>query len=254
MPHFTLFQWFLAIVGAMGIGVAKSGFSGVSLLHVLIFASLFTAKDSTGVVLPMLIVGDVFAVLIFRRHARWEYVRRLLPPTALGVMIGAFFFHMISEAQFKPVIGAVILSLTALQLLRLFRPQLFEHVPHRLWFAWTMGLATGITTMLANAAGPITALYLLAVALPKFELVGTSAWLFFVVNCFKVPFSAANGVIHADTLLLNAALIPAIVCGLFAGRWLVARIPQRLFDTFLLIFAGFAAARMLGVFQLFTRF
>ena len=64
MPHFTLFQWFLAIVGAMGIGVAKSGFSGVSLLHVLIFASLFTAKDSTGVVLPMLIVGDVFAVLI----------------------------------------------------------------------------------------------------------------------------------------------------------------------------------------------
>jgi len=152
------------------------------------------------------------------------------------------------------VIGAVILTLTALQLLRVCRPQLFEHIPHRLWFAWTMGLAAGITTMLANAAGPITALYLLAVALPKFELVGTSAWLFLVVNCFKVPFSAANGVIHAETLLLNAALSPAIVCGLFAGRWLVARIPQRLFDTFLLIFAGFAAARMLGVFQLFTRF
>jgi len=254
MPHFTLFQWFLAIIGAMGIGVAKSGFSGVSLLHVLIFANLFTAKDSTGVVLPMLIVGDLCAVFIFRRHARWDYVRRLLPPTALGVMIGAYLFRMISEAQFKPVIGAVILTLTALQLLRLSRPQLFEHVPHRLWFAWTMGLAAGITTMLANAAGPITALYLLAVALPKFELVGTSAWLFFVVNCFKVPFSAANGVIHLDTLLLNAALVPAILCGLFAGRWLVTRLPQRLFDTFLLVFAGLAAARMLGVFRIFSGF
>jgi uncharacterized membrane protein YfcA len=251
MPHLTTFQWFLAIIGALGVGVAKSGFSGVSLLHVLIFASLFTAKESTGVVLPMLIVGDVCAVFIFRRHARWEQIRRLLPPTALGVIIGAFLVRLISEAQFKPVIGAVILTLTALQLLRLFRPQLFEHVPHRLWFAWTMGLAAGVTTMLANAAGPITALYLLAISLPKFELVGTSAWLFLVINCFKVPFSVALGLIHRDTLLLNAVLIPAILCGLFAGRWFVTRLPQRLFDTLLLAFAGFAAARMLGLIPFF---
>jgi uncharacterized membrane protein YfcA len=251
MPHLTAFQWFLAIIGAMGIGVAKSGFSGVSLIHVLIFASLFTAKESTGVVLPMLIVGDVCAVLIFRRHARWEQIRRLLPPTALGVIIGAFLVRLISEAQFRPVIGSVILTLTALQLLRLLRPRLFEHVPHRLWFAWTMGLAAGITTMLANAAGPITALYLLAISLPKFELVGPSAWLCFVINCFKVPFSVALGLIHRDTLLLNAALIPAILCGLFAGRWLVTRLPQRLFDTLLLAFAGFAAARMLGIIPFF---
>jgi uncharacterized membrane protein YfcA len=114
-----------------------------------------------------------------------------------------------------------------------------------------MGLAAGITTMLANAAGPITALYLLAISLPKFELVGTSAWLFFVINCFKVPFSVALGLIHRDTLLLNAALIPAILCGLFAGRWLVTRLPQRLFDTLLLAFAGFAAARMLGIIPFF---
>jgi hypothetical protein len=247
MPHLTLFQWMLAVIGAVGIGVAKSGFSGVGLLHVLIFASLFPAKDSTGVVLPMLIVGDICAVSIFRRHARWIVVRRLLPPTAVGVVIGALLARLISEAQFKPVIGAVILTLTALQLLRLFRPRLFEHIPHKLWFAWTMGLAAGVTTMLANAAGPITALYLLAISLPKFELVGTSAWLFFLINCFKVPFSAALGLIHPGTLLLNAALIPAILCGIFAGRWLVARIPQRLFDTFLLVFAGFAAARMLGI-------
>ena len=248
MPHLTSLQWLLAILAAAGIGVAKSGFSGVSMLHVIIFISLFGAREATGVVLPMLIVGDVLAVLTFHQHARWEFIRRLLPPTLLGVVAGALLMGRLNETQFKPLIGAIILVLTLLQLARLWRPAMFERVPHRLWFAWGMGLLVGVTTMLANAAGPIAALYLLAVTLPKLELVGTSAWFFLIVNCSKVPFSAALGLIHADTLLLNAALIPAIVAGLFAGRWLVHRIPQRLFDALLLTFAAIAALRLTGVF------
>ncbi len=248
MLHLTPLDWLLAVAGALGIGVAKSGFSGVSLLHVLAFASLFGARESTGVVLPMLIVGDVLAVRTFRQHARWDYIRRLLPPAALGVVAGALLMRHLDGAQYKPLIGAIILALTALQLLRLWRPALFDQVPHTHWFAWGMGLLVGVTTMLANAAGPIAALYLLAVALPKLEFAGTSAWLFLIINCFKVPFSIGLGLIHRDTLLLNAALVPAIATGLFAGRWLVHRIPQRLFDALLLTFAGVAALRLVGLF------
>ena len=241
-------QWLLAILGAVGIGVAKSGFSGVSMLHVLVFAFLFGARDSTGVVLPMLIVGDLMAVFAFRQHARWDYIRKMLPPAITGIIVGWLLMHRLSETAYKPLIGTIILTLTSLQLLRLARPALFDHVPHSTWFAWGMGLLAGSTTMLINGAGPIMALYLLAVALPKFELVGTSAWFFLIVNCLKVPFSASLGLIHTDTLLLNAALIPAIAAGLFAGRWLVRRIAQRLFDTLLLIFAAVAALRLIGIF------
>ena len=248
MPHLTSNQWLLAVVGAVGIGVAKSGFSGVSMLHVIAFASLFGARESTGVVLPMLIVGDLLAVRTFRQHARWDYIRRLLPPAALGVIAGALLMQRLGEMQYKPLIGAIILALTALQLLRLWRPALIERVPHTLWFAWAMGLLVGVTTMLANAAGPIAALYLLAVALPKLEFTGTSAWLFLLINCFKMPFSAGLGLIHSDTLLLNAALIPAIIVGLFTGRWLVHRVPQRFFDALLLTFAAVAALRLTGFF------
>ena len=108
MPHLTPLDWLLAVLGAVGIGVAKSGFSGVSLLHVLVFASLFGARDSTGVVLPMLIVGDVLAVRTFRQHARWDYIRRLLPPAALGVVAGALLMRHLDGAQYKPLIGAII--------------------------------------------------------------------------------------------------------------------------------------------------
>ena len=248
MPHLTSFDWLLAIFGAVGIGVAKSGFSGVSMLHVLIFAGLVGARDSTGVVLPMLIVGDVLAVRSFRQHARWDYIRRLLPPALLGVVAGALLVRSLDDTRYKPLIGAIILALTALQLLRLWRPALFDRVPHTPWFAWGMGLLVGVATMLANAAGPIAALYLLAVALPKLEFAGTSAWLFLIINCFKVPFSVGLGLIRRDTLLLNAALIPAIATGLFAGRWLIHRVPQRLFDALLLTFAALAALRLVGLF------
>ena len=247
MPHLTPFQWMLSIFAGFGIGFAKSGFAGVSLLHVVVFIFLFGARDSTGVVLPMLIVGDIMAVVAFRQHARWDYIRRLLPPAVTGIVVGWWMMKHLSDAAFKPLVGAIILALTALQLVRLWQPRLYENVPHQLWFAWLMGLLAGVTTMVANAAGPIMALFLIAVSLPKFELVGTSAWFFFVINCLKIPFSVDLGLIHRGTLLFNAVLIPAIGAGLFAGRWCVTRVPQKLFDGLLLAFAGIAALRLIGL-------
>ena len=247
LPDLSAAQWLLAIVAAAGIGIGKSGLSGMSLVHVLIFAFLFGARDSTGVVLPMLLIGDVCAVSIFHQHARWDYVRAMLPPACLGVVIAAVVMRGLSESVYKPIIGVTILGLTALQVVRLYKPQWLGNVPHARWFAWTIGLVAGGATMLANAAGPIFTIYCLAVALPKFELVGTSAWFFFLINAFKVPFSVALGLIHGQTLALNAVLAPAILGGIFVGRWLTMHIPQRLFDGLLLAFAAVAALRLIGV-------
>lgn len=247
LPHLSPVQWLLAVIAAFGIGLSKSGLAGMSLVQVLIFAFLFGARESTGVLLPMLLVGDVCAVSIFHQHARWSYVRRMLPPACLGVIAAAIVMRGLNEAIYKPIIGVIILSLTVLQVMRSIRPHWFSHVPHSMWFAWTIGLLAGAATMLANAAGPVFTIYCLAVALPKFELVGTSAWFFFIINSFKVPFSVALGLIHGGTLLLNAILTPAILSGIFIGRWLTAHIPQRLFDGLLLAFAFVAALRLVGI-------
>jgi uncharacterized protein len=111
---------------------------------------------------------------------------------------------------------------------------------------WSIGLSAGIATMLANAAGPIIALYCLAVGLPKFEVVGTLAWFFLIVNVFKLPFSAGLGLIRTDTLLLNVLLFPAVVAGVAGGRWVVHRLPQRVFDLLMLAFAAVAALRLIA--------
>jgi uncharacterized protein len=247
VPHLSIVQWLLAAAAAACLGIAKAGLAGTSLVHVVVFALLFGARNSTGVVLPMLLVGDVCAVTAYHQHARWIYVRRMLPPACLGVIIGAVLMRRISNDAFRPVIGWIILSLTILQVMRMQRPDWFEAVPHSRWFAWSMGLLAGVTTMLANAAGPVFAIYCLALSLPKLEMVGTNAWFFFIINSFKVPFSAGLGLIRPDTLLLNAVLAPVVVAGVLGGRWLVYRLPQRVFDYLLLGFAAIAALRLIRI-------
>jgi uncharacterized protein len=248
LPALTQTQWLLAVIGAIGIGVSKAGLAGLSLLHVVIFAFLFGARGSTGVVLPMLLAGDITAVTAFHQHARWDYIRRMLPPACLGVIIAALVMRLLDEALFKPVIGWIILALTVLQIIRMQRPDWFGSVPHSWAFAWVAGLLVGAATMMANAAGPIFALYAVAVALPKLEIVGTSAWFFLMINAFKVPFSFWLGLIQGQTLLLNAALLPAILIGVFTGRQIVQRLPQRAFESLMLAFAAIASLRLIGAF------
>lgn len=245
LPPFTPTQWSLAVLGAFCIGFAKSGFPGAGLVNVVIMAQLFGAKDSTGVVLPMLICGDIFSVVVFHQHARWATIWRMLPPTLAGIVAGWGLMHWLTNAAYGPVIGWIVLVLAGLQAWRRWRPGMFEHVPHSRPFGWTMGGACGFTTMVANGAGPVMTLYFLALNTAKFELVGTMAWFFLIVNLIKVPFSVDLGLIHGSSLLFNVVLIPAIAAGIFTGQRLIKRVPQQLFETLLLVFAVIASLRMI---------
>jgi uncharacterized membrane protein YfcA len=241
MPDLSTSQWILAFVAAACIGISKSGFAGLGVFHVLVFAMLFGARTSTGILLPLLIFGDIWSVIAFGKLAHWQYIRKVFPPAAIGVVIGWALMTRIGEASYRPVIGWIVLSLALLQAARMARPHWFAHIPHAVWFAWTLGLFAGVTTMLANAAGPIVALYLLAVSLPKQELVSTSAWFFLLLNVYKIPFSFQLGLIGPTTLSLNLVLAPAVIAGTFIGRWLIRMVPQKLFDGLVLTFVGVAA-------------
>lgn len=245
MPELSSMEWTLVLLAAFGLGVSKSGFAGLGLFHVVVFAHLFGAKDSTGYVLPMLLFGDVCAVLSYRQHANWHYIARMSWPTGIGVVAGWALMQRLDDATYKPVIGSIILFLAVMQAVRMWRAELFARVPHATWFCWSLGLLAGFTTMLANGGGLIIALYLVAVALPKLELVGTAAWFFLLLNSFKIPFSASLGLITWRSLTLNAVLTPLILVGLLSGRWLIHRVPQRLFDSLVLAFSAAAALRLI---------
>ncbi len=248
LPHFTPWEWLLATLAAFCIGFSKSGFAGSGLATVIIMAQLFGGLESTGILLPMLICGDVMSVFIFHQHARWTMIRRMLPPTIAGILVGYAVMRAIPSVQFKPVIGWIVLAMAVLQAIRRWQPRALERMPHTRAFAWIMGGWSGVATMLANAAGPVMSLYFMAISLPKYELVGTSAWFFLIINVLKVPLSAHLGLIHGGTLLFDLLSLPAIAIGIFSGQRLIKIVPQNLFEALLLIFALIASMRLIGVF------
>jgi len=232
------------VLAAACVGLAKGGFGGMGMLAVLLMAVVWPARESTGVVLPMLITGDVVAVMIFHRHARMAIIVRLLPPALAGIVCGWWVMPRIDGAVFGVLIGWLALLLTLLLIVQRAMPGLVLRVEKKR-YSWPLGWAAGVATMLANAAGSVTTIYLLACRLPIMEFVGTSTWFFLAVNLAKIPFSASLGLITPDTLLLNLLVAPVVVAGVFAARWLLGKINQATFEWLMILFTVVAALRLI---------
>jgi len=223
-------RWGLAAVTALIVGLNKTGIPGLSIIFVPLFALVLPARVSTGALLPLLIVGDVVAVLWYRRHAVWKHLLRLFPWTFAGIVAGFFALGRIDDAQLRHVIGVLVIVGIAAGLWRDRAGRGGAEVPASLWFAALTGILAGAATMVANAAGPIMMVYLLAMRLPKEEFLGTGAWFYAVVNLVKVPFSVGLGLISPQSLLLDAILSGAVLVGAALGILAAQRLPQRAFN------------------------
>jgi len=238
-------EWYAALVGALLIGASKTGLPGAGILAIPLFAAILPAKASTGVVLPMLVLADVFAVVWYRQHAVWRHLVQLFPWTMAGVVLGYFLLQRVSDQQLRPIIGLIILAMLGVNFWR-SRPSHHDcRIPETAAFAAPIGLLAGTTTMMANAAGPVMTIYLLAMRLPKTEFVGTGAWYFFIMNLVKVPFSTHLGLINAESLRFNLMLAPAVGGGALLGRIILQRIPEKPFNFAVQMFAALGALRLL---------
>ncbi len=180
------YQWALAIISGMVIGMSKAGLTGLTLMFIPLMAISFGGRASTGLLLPMLVVGDIFAVAWYRRHAEWKYLLKILPSAVVGLGVGVAVGGRLSDDGFRYLLGGIILALLALMVWQDVRKKEPQY-PQALWFAIVAGLAAGFTTMIGNAAGAITSIYLLAMRLPKNSFIGTVAWFFLIINLLKVP-------------------------------------------------------------------
>jgi len=247
MNDLTWSSWSVVALAAFLIGISKTGLPGVGILAIPMVAMVIDPMKSTGLILPMLIVGDVFAVTYYRRHAVWKHLVKLIPFAAAGVVVGFYLMGLLKDKRaLGPIIGGIILVMLALNYWRnRSMGELEARIPTGWWFPIILGILAGVTTMMANAAGPIMVIYLLAMRLPKNEFIGTGAWYFLLINCFKVPFSAQLALITPESLRFNLILLPAIVVGALLGIKLAKRVPEKAFGAIVQLLAAAAAIKLL---------
>lgn len=239
------YQWVLSIVSGMVIGMSKAGLTGLTLMFIPLMALSFGGKASTGILLPMLCVGDIFAVAWYRRHAEWRYLLKLLPSAVVGIGVGVAVGGGLSDDSFRLLLGGIIMVLLGMMIWQdVYKKE--THYPQAWWFAVLAGLAAGFTTMIGNAAGAITSIYLLSMRLPKNAFIGTAAWFFLVVNLLKVPPQVIFWKnISATTLMFDAIMIPAIAVGTAIGIIAAGKIPEKAYRVFVMVMTGVAGLLLL---------
>lgn len=241
----SVVQWILLAVCALFVGMSKVGIAGISMFYIPVLALIFGGKTSTGILLPMLMMADIFGVAYYHRHAEWKHLAKLLPWAFVGIGIGLWVGKVVNDEWFKNIIAVLVFAGVGIMLWRekQNRTDLF---PHTWWFAAIMGVMGGFATMIGNVAGPIFAIYMLAMNLPKNAFIGTGAWFFLIVNFFKFPLQVwVWNNIGWKTIITDLIMLPVIALGAFLGIWIVRKIPDKTYRTFIIIVTVLSAFLLL---------
>jgi uncharacterized protein len=249
---FTAGNLILGSLAGLIVGLSKTALPGAALVVSPLIAAIVTGRAIPGTTLPLLLAADIFAVAWYRRHARWDLLRPMIISVSVGFAAGAAFFAIVgsSTRPIEVVIGISILLVVVVQCRRMIVRR--QPVLPTASAAAVYGSTGGFTTFVANAAGPILNTYLVSLGLTKEELVGTSAWFYFSVNAAKVPVYVALGewtsggrFITGTNLAFDAALLPAVLVGLFGGRKLFHRLPETAFLIGVLVLSAAGAIKLL---------
>lgn len=243
MPFFSV-GFLIAFSCAFLLGIAKSGIKGLAVLIVTGLALVYGARESTGILMPLLICGDIFAVFFYKRHVKWIYITKLIPWMVAGVLTGVLFGKDLSEDLFKS--GMAVIILLSVLIMYYWEQKNKKKVPTHWSFAALIGMMAGFTTMVGNLAGAFSNIYFLAIKLPKNQFIGTAAWLFFFINLFKVPFHIWSwGTINWESLQVSLSLIPGVILGFGLGIFLVKKIKNDKYRQLVLLMTGLGGLAIL---------
>lgn len=239
MFELSLIAWAVVVLVFILTGVNKTGLPTLGILTVTMMMFVFPVKTAVGIMLPMLLTADIFAVIYYRRNAHWRIIFALLPWVLAGLAVGYVILQLVDGDVLRKIIGVIVLVLIVLQLMRTrFGTRFNEMLPESRAFAALMGILGGFTTMVGNAAGEVMSIYFMVKNLPKKEFVGTVAWFFFTVNVIKLPIFIHLGMITATTFKFDLLLAPLVIFGALLGVNILPRLPKQIFENAILIAAA----------------
>lgn len=235
----------LILVGFL-IGLSKTAIGGIGMVNAALLAAILPAKESTGVMLVLLLAGDLFAIGVYKKHVDWQLLRKLIWPVIVGVVVGAYFLAHTTDQSLKRTIGWIVLILVALYPItqRLQQKDIDISMKYPKPLRIVLGYMAGFMSMVANSGGPPMSIYLLIRRNSVMNFLGNTAWFFFVINVFKLPFTLGLGLLDFHSFHYIFPALPAVPIGAILGRKLVSKIDLELFQKITLISAAAAGLNL----------
>lgn len=235
------------LLAGLLIGMSKTAIGGFSLLATALVAGIIPTKESTGVVLLMLLTGDLIAMRKYRKYVEWKVLSQLIWPVIVGTFLGAVTLSLITDAFLRKLLGILVLLLVfsfpitnkwqkSNKQLDLLFPRAIRNF---------FGTLAGFMSMVANSGGPPMNIYLLMRRNLKMNFLGNTAWFFFALNLFKLPFTISLGIINFSSLKYVLPAIPMVIIGSLIGIGIINKINQTLFQYLTLIASGLVAVKLI---------
>jgi uncharacterized membrane protein YfcA len=238
--------YIVLVIVALLIGLSKGGMGAV--LGVLVTPLLSLVMPVTAAIslaLPLLMIGDVFALWFFWKTWDMHYIRLLLPSAILGIVVGTYLLATLNNGTLRHILGLFTLLFVVYKIADT-RLKALDYHP-REWHGTLTGVACGLGSALANAGSVPFTVYMLLQDVSPEVFVGTTTLFFAVVNVLKVPGFILTGLIDLNTLFRVLWAIPLIPVGVYAGRWMIKRINKRGFEGFMLIVLVISSAVLLFI-------
>ncbi len=224
-------------------GISKTAMPTLGIVSGPLLAAVLTPTYASAFIVPLLIVGDLFGLALYRQHVQWRLIVRLIPGLLIGFAVVALAFEFAPQGVLARSIGVLILLSVVFEV---YRRRVFSEgdlqVAPVLPKAVTafFGVLAGMTTMAANAGGAAMSLYLVSMRVPMLAFMGTSVWFFFILNLSKVPIVVGLGLLTPDSLLVDLAFLPLILLGAVLGVVVFKRFDQEVFNRVAIVLSGIA--------------
>jgi uncharacterized membrane protein YfcA len=215
---------------AFMIRLAKGGLGGtLGALATPLLALVMPADQVIGLILPILMFADIFAVALHWRHWNTKLVLLLLPGAILGVTIGTFFITNAPTEALRTALGVIVLLFATYKLFEKRITGSLRYRP-RNWHGLLAGTITGFSSALAHTGGPPVSIYLLLQDVVPRVFIATSAIFFFLLNWIKVSYYWYADLFNFQLLLGIAWLLLIVPLGVWVGRWGASKVDKETFD------------------------
>lgn len=232
---------------ALLIGVSKAGFGGgTGILVGPLLTLFFPAKDSIGMMLPMLFACDVISLFPYWRKWDTRNVLMLLPGAFVGVVLGSFALNHMDDYWLTKTIGGLAVGFALLQVYRDWIVKTATALTPRWWLAIPIGFGTGFVSTLSHVGGILTTMYLIPQKMDAERFVGTTTALYFLVNLIKIPPYIYLDVLKPEGFIRDLPLFPIVLIGTLLGVWLNRRVPGQWFARVVLVFVLLTGLKLLA--------